>query len=274
MLFNGSIDLSGLRAAMDVSRHRSGWEGLHKEDGIRTSVDDALAVFRDIESCAFPHAMGCHTWMMNLLIDATSYMCGGRDPSFGWRAIGIDPQAGAQMISSGRHAISWPVFHTCMRFAFGLSRYELVGNLGSKIIDGPLPGDLHALRIATVASASCSGWHGMDWTKADLVSDESVTALYDKIRSFNSPRHMPPPPSLLLCLVDAAAWTNKGQARSDGWRMLGIPPKNGRRLTGPSSNLISFCMYHTALCFGLGLTRYASPEEYSGYPAKSRFWQT
>lgn len=121
--------------------------------------------------------------------------------------------------------------------------------------------NLDGLKTALQVEAA-DGWYSFDRNSAPEISDGELKEVHEAICSYSGHVSMPPDPRLLRLLVDATAALHKETSRANGWRILGIRPKNGRRLLGAESNRITWAVWHTATSFGLGYSRLDNQDDY------------
>ena len=121
--------------------------------------------------------------------------------------------------------------------------------------------DLTGLKVALAVEAAGNWKEYNDGPKVE-VSDQQAHEICNQILNVAGPTDMPPDTRLLRLLVDAAAALHLEEARSYGWRVLGIEPKDGRRHLGTGWERVDWPVWFAAVNYGLGFASHAKPEAY------------
>lgn|GEM_PF-6433662 len=142
----------------------------------------------------------------------------------------------------------------------------------------PNPPDSHAryprmqlgrpLDLSGLTTALCveeaGAWHLYNPETHIPPAKAAVLEVYGQIIACDAPHKMPQDPRLLRLLVDAAAALHGEKTRAIGWQILGVKPNRGRTLLSKDLTDLEWPIWHTALNFGLGHSRFEHPDEYFG----------
>lgn len=121
--------------------------------------------------------------------------------------------------------------------------------------------DLTGLRTALEVEEA-GQWYLHDPAKASPITDSSLEALHVAILKTATPTAMANGSDYLRLLVDATAALHGKKNRSAGWLLLGVKPSTGRRYLGAESDQVPWPVYHAAVCFGLGYSRFSEDADH------------